>query len=285
MTRSPTSPVPSRGPTSRSWPAPARTLRPVRCATCGRRWRRHSATWKPRDRTSIVDAGRLGLERIARAAAAMPPTWHCSSAAPRCRRCRRCGPWADALRRPPLDWHQAGVLLVGEGQPYGAREVASVRRPAGGGVTSPTTRSQQRCSPAERHHPNASRPGRSPGRFMLRSPRSTRRSPTVAPNCSKEHSHDVGTHSKDLQPTARRAAAVRPAAPADSSSWARHVPRAAVAHLPTVSNAPIGRTSTGRWSLRCAPKPPSSSARRSPPTAAGSTRPHRRNSAARSCST
>ena len=34
--------------------------------------------------------------------------------------------WADAFRRPPLDWHQAGVLLVAEGQPYSAREVASV---------------------------------------------------------------------------------------------------------------------------------------------------------------
>jgi hypothetical protein len=34
--------------------------------------------------------------------------------------------WTDAFQRPALDWHQAGVLLVGEGQPYGAREVASV---------------------------------------------------------------------------------------------------------------------------------------------------------------
>lgn len=34
--------------------------------------------------------------------------------------------WADAFERPPLDLHQSGVLLVGEGQPYGAREVASV---------------------------------------------------------------------------------------------------------------------------------------------------------------
>ena len=34
--------------------------------------------------------------------------------------------WADAFRRPELDWHQSGVLLVGDGQPYGAREVATV---------------------------------------------------------------------------------------------------------------------------------------------------------------
>jgi hypothetical protein len=34
--------------------------------------------------------------------------------------------WADALRRPALDWHQAGVVLIGEGQPYGAREVVAV---------------------------------------------------------------------------------------------------------------------------------------------------------------
>lgn len=34
--------------------------------------------------------------------------------------------WADAFQRPALDWHQAGVLLVGEGQPYGSREVTNV---------------------------------------------------------------------------------------------------------------------------------------------------------------
>ena len=34
--------------------------------------------------------------------------------------------WADAFERPQLDLHQSGVLLVGEGQPYDAREVASV---------------------------------------------------------------------------------------------------------------------------------------------------------------
>ena len=34
--------------------------------------------------------------------------------------------WADALQRPTLDWHQSGVLLIGEGQPYGAREISAV---------------------------------------------------------------------------------------------------------------------------------------------------------------
>ncbi|MGH9248522.1 MAG: hypothetical protein ACRD0W_03255 [Acidimicrobiales bacterium] len=34
--------------------------------------------------------------------------------------------WADVAQRPTLDWHQAGVLLVGEGKPYGAREVSTV---------------------------------------------------------------------------------------------------------------------------------------------------------------
>jgi hypothetical protein len=34
--------------------------------------------------------------------------------------------WADAYQRPPMDWHQAGVLLVGEGQPYRTGEVSAV---------------------------------------------------------------------------------------------------------------------------------------------------------------
>lgn len=34
--------------------------------------------------------------------------------------------WAEVFQRPALDWHQSGVLLVGERQPYGAREVAEV---------------------------------------------------------------------------------------------------------------------------------------------------------------
>jgi hypothetical protein len=34
--------------------------------------------------------------------------------------------WAEVFQRPALDWHQSGVVLVGEGQPYNAREVASV---------------------------------------------------------------------------------------------------------------------------------------------------------------
>ena len=32
--------------------------------------------------------------------------------------------WADAFRRPPMDWHQSGLLLVGAGQPYGAADVS-----------------------------------------------------------------------------------------------------------------------------------------------------------------
>lgn len=34
--------------------------------------------------------------------------------------------WAESMRRPALDWHQAAALLVGEGQPYSAREVSTV---------------------------------------------------------------------------------------------------------------------------------------------------------------
>ncbi|WP_141013085.1 hypothetical protein [Nocardioides sambongensis] len=33
--------------------------------------------------------------------------------------------WAEAFQRPALDWHQSGIVLVGEGQPYNARDVAA----------------------------------------------------------------------------------------------------------------------------------------------------------------
>lgn len=33
--------------------------------------------------------------------------------------------WAEAFQRPALDWHQSGILLVGEGQPYNSRDVAA----------------------------------------------------------------------------------------------------------------------------------------------------------------
>src|SRR5690606_27542893 len=32
--------------------------------------------------------------------------------------------WAAAFQRPALDWHQSAVLLIGEGQPYSARDVS-----------------------------------------------------------------------------------------------------------------------------------------------------------------
>ena len=34
--------------------------------------------------------------------------------------------WADIFNRPALDWHQSGIVLVAEHQPYDAREVASI---------------------------------------------------------------------------------------------------------------------------------------------------------------
>ena len=34
--------------------------------------------------------------------------------------------WADSVQRRTFEWQQAGVLVVGEGQPYGAREVTNV---------------------------------------------------------------------------------------------------------------------------------------------------------------
>lgn len=73
----------------------------------------------------IVDAGRLGLtgspERLlddADLALLVSRTTLPALSALRS--------WSDSMRRPALDWHQAGALLVGEGQPYSAREVLAV---------------------------------------------------------------------------------------------------------------------------------------------------------------
>ena len=148
-----------------------------------------------------------------------------------------------------------------------------------------TIPSRLRCSPAERSHRSASRPGLSSGASRRRSPRSTRRSPAAATNCSKERGHDLGTH-RGPRAHDRRPAAVQPAAAADRRPrQASHGTSGTVAQLPACEHTRSAGAWTGRWSLRCAPKPPSSSARRSPPTVAASTRPPRRSSAARSCST
>lgn len=73
----------------------------------------------------IVDAGRLGLngspEPLLDAADLALLVSHSTLPALAAMRS-----WADAFQRLALDWHQAGIVLVGEGQPYGAREVATV---------------------------------------------------------------------------------------------------------------------------------------------------------------
>ena len=83
------------------------------------------AELEPTGQDVIIDAGRLGLVgspgdllEAADLALLVTRTHLPALSAARSR--------ADALRRPPLDWHQSGVLLVGESQPYSAREVATV---------------------------------------------------------------------------------------------------------------------------------------------------------------
>lgn len=73
----------------------------------------------------IVDAGRLGLH------GSPEPLLEAADLALLVSRTRlpalsALRSWADAFQRPALDWHQAGLILIGEGQPYSAREVASV---------------------------------------------------------------------------------------------------------------------------------------------------------------
>lgn len=73
----------------------------------------------------IVDAGRLGMHgspepllEAADLALLLSRTTLPNLSALR--------PWADTFRRTPGDWHQSSVILVGEGQPYSAREVSGV---------------------------------------------------------------------------------------------------------------------------------------------------------------
>jgi hypothetical protein len=73
----------------------------------------------------IVDAGRLGLvgspePLLANADLTLIVTRTTLSALSAVRS------WADSIQRGTFDWQQSGVLVIGEGQPYGSREVARV---------------------------------------------------------------------------------------------------------------------------------------------------------------
>lgn len=73
----------------------------------------------------IIDAGRLGLvgspePLLANADLTLVVT---RTSLPALSAVRS---WADSIQRGIFDWQQSGVLLVGEGQPYGAREVTDV---------------------------------------------------------------------------------------------------------------------------------------------------------------
>lgn len=73
----------------------------------------------------IVDAGRLGLLGFPNALldAADLSLLVSRTTLPALSAVRS---WADSMQRAAYDWHQTGMLLVGEGQPYGAREVSTV---------------------------------------------------------------------------------------------------------------------------------------------------------------
>lgn len=70
----------------------------------------------------IVDAGRLGLRSSPEPLldAADLALLVSRTALPNLSALRS---WAEAFQRPALDWHQSAVLLIGEGQPYSARDV------------------------------------------------------------------------------------------------------------------------------------------------------------------
>lgn len=73
----------------------------------------------------IVDAGRLGLR------GSPEPVLDASDVALLVSRTNlpalsALRSWAEVFHRPELDWHQSGLLLVGEGQPYGSREISTV---------------------------------------------------------------------------------------------------------------------------------------------------------------
>ena len=73
----------------------------------------------------IVDAGRLGLvgspePLLARADLTLIVT---KTSLPALSAVRS---WADSVQRGTFDWQQPGVVVVGEGQPYGAREAGRV---------------------------------------------------------------------------------------------------------------------------------------------------------------
>lgn len=83
------------------------------------------ADLEPTGQDVIVDAGRLGL------AASPAPLLEKADLSlilsrttlPALSALRS---WAATMQRPALDWHQSGLVLVGDGQPYSARDVATV---------------------------------------------------------------------------------------------------------------------------------------------------------------
>ena len=91
----------------------------------GSRWPSHSRDLDANGQDVIVDAGRLGL--------AGSPTPLLDAADVTLLVTRATLPsisaarsWAETVRQPATGWRHPGLLLIGEGQPYRATEVAKV---------------------------------------------------------------------------------------------------------------------------------------------------------------
>ena len=91
----------------------------------GSRWSRHSATWTTAARTSSSTRGRLGLvgSPTPLLDAADVTLLVTRATLPSISAARS---WAETVRQPATGWRHPGLLLVGEGQPYRASEVAKV---------------------------------------------------------------------------------------------------------------------------------------------------------------
>ncbi len=218
----------------------------MRCGISGLRWPRHSAELETTGQDVIVDAGRLGLHGSPEPLldAADLALLVSRTTLPHLSALRS---WAEAFQRPALDWHQSAVLLIGEGQPYNARDVtaavnlpvlASLRRRSGVGCGL-----LARSPAAEAVRDRAAGPGAHCGHRLdplddhPPAQRAARRSPVM----TTERSEDYET-----TPLTGLPLFTQPVPPVAERFDRRH-PMAPVAHLSTVSTHPIG--SSLDWSL------------------------------------
>ena len=217
------------------------TARPV-----GATWPRRSRDLDATGQDVIVDAGRLGLVGLARAAARRRR--RDSAGHPRHLPAHLGGTVVgrDASGSPATGWRQPGLLLIGEGQPYRASEVAKV---LGLPVVAdlPDDPSGRRClSPRRRTRPSTSRPAPTSGHSRQQS------QSIQAHDRPRSDRAGRGGHAHDRRPTASASeygdlaapAALQPADPTAST------PAAARLRTPRWPSPPRQPrpTSTGRWS-------------------------------------